>query len=208
MTDCLYEAMDLDGLMDALAKVERGEIKYHARDTTEPSPFAHEMINSKPYTFLDDAPLEERRARAVVLRRTLPENARDLGVLDLDAIALVREEASPQPRDPEELHDLLLNSWPSAPTLARTGRPGSTPSWTPAELPSSKCLMTPASGSLPRTCLLCVSCTPARPSGRTSTCQPISIARQLKTRRARPSSAVISTLWGPSPRPNSRPAPA
>ncbi len=109
MTDCLYEAMDLDGLMDALAKVERGEIKYHARDTTEPSPFAHEMINSKPYTFLDDAPLEERRARAVVLRRTLPENARDLGVLDPDAIALVREEASPQPRDPEELHDMLLN---------------------------------------------------------------------------------------------------
>ncbi len=109
MTDCLYEAMDLDGLMDALGKVERGEIKYHARDTTEPSPFAHEMINSKPYTFLDDAPLEERRARAVVLRRTLPENARDLGVLDPDAIALVRDEASPQPRDPEELHDMLLN---------------------------------------------------------------------------------------------------
>ncbi len=110
MTDCLYEAMDLDGLMEALNRIERGEIKYHARDTTEPSPFAHEIINSKPYTYLDDAPLEERRARAVVLRRTLPENARDLGVLDPDAIALVREEASPQPRDAEELHDLLLNA--------------------------------------------------------------------------------------------------
>jgi len=121
MHDCLYEAMDLDGLMDALERVERGEIKYHARDTTEPSPFAHEMINSKPYTYLDDAPLEERRARAVVLRRTLPENARDLGVLDPDAIALVREEASPHPRDPEELHDLLLNLVAMRPA-AQTGR--------------------------------------------------------------------------------------
>ena len=107
--DCLHEAMDVDGLTDVLKRIERGEIRLHARDTTEPSPFAHEMLNSKPYTYLDDAPLEERRARAVTLRRTLPESARDLGALDASAIERVREEAWPQPRDPEELHDALLS---------------------------------------------------------------------------------------------------
>ncbi|HXG35679.1 MAG TPA: crosslink repair DNA glycosylase YcaQ family protein, partial [Dehalococcoidia bacterium] len=82
----------------------------HARDTTEPSPFCHEILNVKPYAFLDDAPLEERRARAVSLRRVLPESARDLGVLDKDAIERVLEEARTEPRDAEELHDLLTSS--------------------------------------------------------------------------------------------------
>ena len=106
--DCLHEAMDIDGLRDVLERIERGEIRVHGRDTVEPSPFAHEMINSKPYTYLDDAPLEERRARAVTLRRTLPESSRDLGQLDWEAIDRVREEAWPAPRDAEELHDALL----------------------------------------------------------------------------------------------------
>ncbi|MBI2913236.1 MAG: DEAD/DEAH box helicase [Chloroflexi bacterium] len=106
--DCLHEAMDLDGLKDVLTRIEEGEIRLHARDTTEPSPFAHEMVNSKPYTFLDNAPLEERRARAITLRRTLPESARDLGVLDAEAIERVWDEARPQPREAEELHDTLL----------------------------------------------------------------------------------------------------
>lgn len=109
MHDCLFEGMDLDGLMDVLHKVETGEIRFHAKDTTEPSPFSHEMLNSKPYTYLDDAPLEERRARAVVTRRGLPESARDLGVLDPDAIERVVEEARPDPRDADEFHDALLS---------------------------------------------------------------------------------------------------
>ncbi|MEX0683539.1 MAG: DEAD/DEAH box helicase [Dehalococcoidia bacterium] len=109
MHDCLTEAMDIEGLRDVLERIERGEIKFHARDTTEPSPFSHEMLNSKPYTYLDDAPLEERRARAVTLRRSLPQSGRDLGILDPDAIAVVVDEAQPQPRDPEEVHDALLN---------------------------------------------------------------------------------------------------
>src|SRR5712691_9693875 len=92
-----------------LARIEAGEIRFHARDTTEPSPFAHEMLNSKPYTFLDNAPLEERRARAVTLRRTLPETSRDLGALDPEAIERVVDEARPDPRDAEELHDTLLS---------------------------------------------------------------------------------------------------
>jgi len=106
--DCLFEAMDLPGLATVIDKMERGEIRLHARDTAEPSPFAHEILNAKPYAFLDDAPLEERRTRAVSLRRTLPEHQRDLGALDADAIERVREEARPEPRDPDELHDVLL----------------------------------------------------------------------------------------------------
>ena len=107
--DCLHEAMDLDGLVGVLERIEAGEIRLHAIDTLEPSPMAHEILSGKPYTYLDDAPLEERRTRAVTLRRALPENARELGALDQDAIDRVREEAWPLPRDAEEAHDALLS---------------------------------------------------------------------------------------------------
>ena len=107
--DCLREWMDSDGLVETLARIEAGGITLHARDTTEPSPMAHEIINGKPYTFLDDAPLEERRTRAVMLRHALPNDARDLAALDPAAIARVREEAWPVPRDAEEVHDALLS---------------------------------------------------------------------------------------------------
>ena len=108
MRDCLFEAMDVEGLRQVLERVEAGAIRYHARDTVEPSPMAHEIISGKPYTYLDDAPIEERRTRAVSLRRGLPESARDLAALDADAIAAVADEAWPQPRDAEEVHDALL----------------------------------------------------------------------------------------------------
>ncbi len=129
--DCLSEAMDAQRLHGILQRIERGEIRLHARDTTEPSPFSHEVLNAKPYAFLDDAPLEERRARAVSLRRTLPEHQRDLGALDREAIEQVVAEARPEPRDPDELHDTLLGlvltpveeSWSSAlADLVRAGR--------------------------------------------------------------------------------------
>ncbi len=103
--DCLEEAMDFDGLARVLTRIHAGEIECIARDTTEPSPLAHEILNAKPYAFLDDAPLEERRTQAVMTRRT---TANDLGALDPSAIARVREEASPDPRDADELHDALL----------------------------------------------------------------------------------------------------
>ncbi len=108
MHDCLYEALDLDGLTRVIEQVEAGEIRLHARDTTEPSPMAHEIVSGRPYTYLDNAPIEERRTRAVSLRRALPESARDLGALDSDAIARVHEEAWPAPRNAEEVHDALL----------------------------------------------------------------------------------------------------
>jgi ATP-dependent helicase Lhr and Lhr-like helicase len=108
--DCLREAMDLDGWLEVLRDVEAGRIELVARDTREPSPFSYEILNANPYAFLDDAPLEERRARALAARRTLPlEEIRDLARLDPEAIARVRREAWPTVRDAEELHDALLS---------------------------------------------------------------------------------------------------
>jgi ATP-dependent Lhr-like helicase len=120
LLDCMTEAMDIDGLRDVLDRVASGEIRVHCRDTTEPSPLSHEILNSRPYTFLDDAPLEERRARAVQLRRGLPVSSRALAALDPVAIDRVREEARPAPRDADELHDLLLATllWPAASSTA------------------------------------------------------------------------------------------
>ncbi len=113
MQDTLHEAMDVEGLVDLLARMESGKIKTRFVDSTEPSLLAHEILNGQPYTFLDDAPLEERRSRAVQVRRGLPTaigvEAGGLARLDPAAIARVRNEAAPDIRGPEELHDLLLS---------------------------------------------------------------------------------------------------
>ena len=109
LRDCLTEAMDLSGLERVLTRMANGEIEVYARDTVQPSVFAHQMLNAMPYAFLDDAPLEERRARAVALRRALPEDARDLGALDPAAIAEGATHAWPRIRDAHELHDALLS---------------------------------------------------------------------------------------------------
>src|SRR5439155_8242016 len=108
MNDCLHEAMDMDGLGEIIARIERGEIETLAVDTPAPSPMAHEILNANPYAFLDDAPLEERRARAVSLRRVDPWLAREFGRLDPAAIDEVRKQAWPEVRNTDELHDLLL----------------------------------------------------------------------------------------------------
>jgi ATP-dependent Lhr-like helicase len=107
--NCLHEAMDMNGLARVLGAIARGEIETRAVDTAAPSPMSHEILNSNPYTYLDDAPLEERRARAVSLRRTDPDLARGLGALDPAAIAEVRAQAWPDVRDADELHDALLS---------------------------------------------------------------------------------------------------
>jgi ATP-dependent Lhr-like helicase len=108
LDDCLREAMDVDGLRELLSEIEAGRVEVVTRDTVEPSVLAHEILNGRPFTYLDDAPLEERRSRAVQLRRGLPVEARDLGRLDPEAIERVREEVQPDPRDADELHDLLM----------------------------------------------------------------------------------------------------
>ncbi len=107
--DCLTEAMDVDGFLEVLEGLRDGSIERVAIDTVEPSAFARGILSSQPYTFLDDAPLEERRTYAVFSRRVLAAPAADaLGSLDPDAIARVREEAWPQPADAEEVHEALL----------------------------------------------------------------------------------------------------
>ncbi len=109
IADCLHEAMDIDGLERLLARLEAGEIRIVACDLTEPSPLALEALSARPYAFLDDAPLEERRTQAVMARRWRdPESASELGQLDQEAIAKVRSEAWPDPVNAEELHDALL----------------------------------------------------------------------------------------------------
>ena len=108
MKDVLTEAMDVEGLKTLLRGMASGEIRVIAVDTPVPSQFSHEILNANPYAYLDDAPLEERRARAVNMRRVLPESVlEEVGGLDAGAIAQVREEAWPDVRDADELHDVL-----------------------------------------------------------------------------------------------------
>ena len=106
--DCLHEAMDTDGWLRLLHRIERGEVTLVTRELPAPSPLAAEILSAKPYAFLDDAPIEERRTQAVLNRRwTDPESADDLGALDADAIASVCDEAWPQARDADEMHEAL-----------------------------------------------------------------------------------------------------
>jgi ATP-dependent Lhr-like helicase len=107
--DCLHEAMDIEGLERLLRRIEAGDVRVVTCDLTQASPLALEVLSARPYAFLDDAPLEERRTQAVMARRWLdPQSASDLGRLDKDAIERVRAEAWPEPSDAEELHDALL----------------------------------------------------------------------------------------------------
>ena len=109
LRDCLTDAMDLEGLIAVLRRIETGTIRCVAVDTPTPSVFSHEILNANPYAFLDDAPLEERRARAVEMRRTLPPDLLgQVGALDPEAIDAVARESWPVVRDADELHDALL----------------------------------------------------------------------------------------------------
>src|SRR5262249_11851450 len=107
--DSLTEAMDIAGLERLLRGIEAGTIRVIARELTQPSPLALEVLSARPYAYLDDAPLEERRTQAVMARRWLsPQDAADLGRLDPEAIARVRSEAFPQAENADELHDALV----------------------------------------------------------------------------------------------------
>ena len=109
IADALTEAMDIDGLESLVRRLGDGDLRVVARDLTEPSPLAAEVLDARPYAFLDDAPLEERRARAVTMRRGLdPASAADIGRLDADAIDRVCDEAWPDAATPDEVHDALV----------------------------------------------------------------------------------------------------
>jgi ATP-dependent Lhr-like helicase len=107
--DCLEEAMDIEGFEQLLRNLEAGKIQVIARDGVEPSPLALEVLSARPYAFLDDAPLEERRTQAVMSRRWLdPQTASDIGKLDVEAIQRVRDQAWPDAANADELHDAML----------------------------------------------------------------------------------------------------
>ena len=109
INDCLTEAMDIEGLENLLRRIETGKVKCLARDLPEPSPLAHEILNARPYAFLDNAPLEERRTQAVYTRRASESASNDgLGILDAAAIERVGAEAWPSPANADELHEVLL----------------------------------------------------------------------------------------------------
>jgi ATP-dependent Lhr-like helicase len=134
LRDCLTEAMDVAGLTAVLQQIEAGQIRCLAVETPAPSVFSHEILNANPYAFLDDAPLEERRARAVEMRRMLPPDlVGEVGALDPEAIDEVVRESWPVVRDADELHDALLTlvwvpretvaAWQSfLPELIKSGR--------------------------------------------------------------------------------------
>ncbi|WP_186142834.1 DEAD/DEAH box helicase [Burkholderia gladioli] len=154
LDDCLHEALDTEAWLALLRRIEAGEVELVTRDLPAPSPLAAEILNAKPYAFLDDAPLEERRTQAVLARRwSDPESADDLGALDAEAIAAVREEAWPLVRDADEVHDALVSlacvadgearahdGWQAALARLAAGRrvaalrlPGEGLLWVPAE---------------------------------------------------------------------------
>jgi ATP-dependent Lhr-like helicase len=163
--NCLNEAMDLTGLLNVLGQVERGEIRTVSVDTSEPSVFCHEILNANPYAFLDDAPLEERRTRAITLRRTTRGDADASSVLDPAAIAEVAESSWPLVRDADELHDALLtltvvppvDAWQTwfdelvAQHRATTLTAGATPLWTCAERRALAQLVYPHAACTPGT---------------------------------------------------------
>lgn len=110
LDDCLHEAMDSDAWLALLRRMERGDVRLISRDLPAPSPMAAEILSARPYTFLDDAPLEERCTQAVLNRRwSDPQSTDDLGALDAEAIAGVREEAWPAPNGLDEMHEALMS---------------------------------------------------------------------------------------------------
>ncbi len=132
MHDCLHEAMDLEGLIDVLRRIEAGAIRLVGRDTREPSPFCYELLNAYPYAFLDGGEIQERRSRVVARGSGLSTETTDLTWLDPSAVAQVVSEAQPLVRHADELHDLLLSVvlLPTSPAATGTfAAPDITPEW-------------------------------------------------------------------------------
>ncbi|RKP54888.1 DEAD/DEAH box helicase [Pararobbsia silviterrae] len=110
LDDCLHEAMDTDAWLAILRRIEAADVRLVARDLPAPSPLAMEILSARPYAYLDDAPIEERRTQAVLSRRwSDPESSDDLSALDAAAIERVREEAWPDVSSADEMHEALMS---------------------------------------------------------------------------------------------------
>src|SRR3954452_4316678 len=109
ISDTLHEALDVDGVRALLERMESGAVTVHFADTTEPSVLAHEILTARPYAFLDDEELQNRRTNAVTLRRGLAVDLTSIGRLEADAIERVQEEITPRPETADDLHDLLCS---------------------------------------------------------------------------------------------------
>ena len=117
IADVLFEPLDVARLEQLLARLEAGEITVHCVDTVEPSLLAHGIINGRPYTFLDDAPLEERRSRAVSTSRGVGELdeqglpvAAERQALEPALVAEVVAQSAVRVRSSDELSDLLIDA--------------------------------------------------------------------------------------------------
>ena len=153
LEDCLTAAMDVEGLVKVLERIEAGEIEVICRELTSPSPLAQEILGAKPYAFLDDAPAEERRTLAVQARRYMtPEQAAELGKLDPEAIERVRSEAWPSVLNADELHDALVLLGFVTAARARSGRRCSNACEPTGARPSSSCRVPAPCGSAPSGC--------------------------------------------------------
>jgi ATP-dependent Lhr-like helicase len=131
--DCLTEPLDAAGLVALLEDLESGRVTVHFVESIEPSPLSHGILTGRPFTFLDGAPLEERRTRAVPVPRGLgalgagglppglPVDAAELAPLDDVAVAEVLDQLRPRPRHADELHDLLLSLVMCRPVTAWQG---------------------------------------------------------------------------------------
>ena len=109
ISDTLHEALDVDGTRALLERIEAGTVQVHFADTTEPSVLAHEIITARPYAFLDDEELQNRRTNAVTLRRGLAVDLAAIGALDPAAIEQVHGEITPEPESADDLADLLAS---------------------------------------------------------------------------------------------------
>ena len=181
IANCLHEAMDTRRTAGAADDDRAGRIRTLAIDTPLPSPMTHEILNANPYAFLDDAPLEERRARAVSLRRTDPDLAAGIGALDQAAIDEVCAQAWPDVRDVEEFHDVLLSVGGSATrrcTRLAIVCPGAGAGWPchPGSVASQRTPQPIALMSPPSACRSCVS-----PSPTWCASQPLSL-RSMRRR--------------------------
>ena len=195
ISDCLNEAMDIDGLERLLAGLESGDIRVVARDLTEPSPLAREVLTARPYAYLDDAPLEERRTQAVMSRRWLdPASASELGRLDETAIARVRDEAWPDAASADELHDAMVWLGFLTDTEANSprglGRLAGRSGKSAAASLGSRRRTGRRSGRRPNVCRM------SKPSGRTPSCSHRSPPQPASLKTGKPETALIELVRG------------